>query len=83
MSAAGVVGDSMAVEGKVPSRRRIVTTLYDLIAALHDSSAPGEEDLVTAAVVHLLHFGRVKFLDRPADCEGSVPQELHGSLLLV
>ncbi|HEY7493938.1 MAG TPA: hypothetical protein VIH59_22900 [Candidatus Tectomicrobia bacterium] len=83
MSAAGVAGDSTAVERKVPSRRRIVTTLYDLIAALQDSSAPGEEALVTAAVVHLLHSGRVKFLDRPEGCEASVPQELHGSLLLV
>ena len=27
----------------------MVTTLYDLITALHESSEPGEEDLVTAA----------------------------------
>ena len=83
MSAVGVIGDSTAVEGKVPSRRRIVTTLYDLIAALYDSSAPGEEALVTTAVVHLLQSGRVKFLERPEVCEAAIPQELHGSLLLV
>ena len=82
MSAAGVAGDITASEVEAPSRTRIVTTLYDLIAALHDSIAPGEEALVTAAVVHLLHSGRVKFLGRPLRCERSVPQEPHGALLL-
>jgi hypothetical protein len=83
MSAAGVAGDITAIEVEAPSRTRIVTTLYDLIAALHDSIAPGEEELVTAAVVHLLHFGRAKFLGRPRRCERLVPQEPHGALLLV
>ena len=32
----------------------IHTTLYDIIATLHEEVAPEEEDLVTAAVVHLL-----------------------------
>jgi hypothetical protein len=83
MSAAGVAGDMTAIEGDAPSRARIVTTLYDLSAALHESIAPGEEALVTAAVVHLLHSGRVKCLGRPLRCERPVPQEPHGALLLV
>jgi len=44
---------------------RLVTTFYDLIAALHESIEPGEEDLVTTAVVHLVNAGHVKFLERP------------------
>jgi hypothetical protein len=62
---AAVDQDRMACEGQAPSRMRLVTTLYDLIAALHESIEPGEEDLVTTAVVHLLNAGHVKFLDRP------------------
>jgi hypothetical protein len=54
--------DRTACEGQAPGRTRLVTTLYDLITALHESIEPGEEDLVTAAVVHLLHAGHVKFL---------------------
>jgi hypothetical protein len=65
MSAAGVAEDITAIDVEAPSQTRIVTTLYNLIAALHDSIAPGEEELVTTAVVHLLRFGRAKFLGRP------------------
>jgi hypothetical protein len=83
MQAAGVAGDITAIEVEAPSQTRIVTTLYNLIAALHDSIAPGEEALVTAAVVHLWHFGRAKFLGRPLRCERPVPQEPHGALLSV
>jgi len=43
----------------------IVTTFYALITALHESMEPGEDDLVTVAVVHLVNAGHVKFLDRP------------------
>ena len=50
--------DRTAFEGHAPGRTRIVTTLYDLITALHESIEPGEEDLVTAAVVQLLNAGR-------------------------
>jgi len=38
----------------------IQTTLYDLIAALDAEVEPGEEELVTAAVVHLLNSGRAR-----------------------
>ena len=57
--------DRTACEGQAPSRMRLVTTLYDLIAALHESIEPGEDDLVTTAVVHLVNAGHVKFLERP------------------
>jgi len=62
---AAVDQDRTACEGQAPSRMRLVTTLYDLIAALHESIEPGEEDLVTTAVVHLVNAGHVKFLERP------------------
>ena len=47
----------------------IVTTLYDLIAALNEDVEVGEEDVVTAAVVHLCHSGRLRFLDDPRSIE--------------
>ena len=40
----------------------VYTTLYDLIAAVDDAIAPGEEDCVTRIVVHLLRAGRARFL---------------------
>jgi hypothetical protein len=71
--------DRTACEGQAPGRTRLVTTLYDLITALHESIEPGEEDLVTAAVVHLLHAGHVKFLvngqRRDMDLWGSMPRD--------
>ena len=39
--------------------RAIQTTLYDLIAALSAEVEPDEDDLLAAAVVHLLHTHRV------------------------
>ena|SRR2546428_14019760 len=62
---AAVDQDRTACEGQAPGRTRLVTTFYDLITALHESIEPAEEDLVTAAVVHLLHAGHVKCLERP------------------
>ena len=43
----------------------IITTLYDLIAALNEEVKPWEEDGVTAAVVDLCNSGRLKFLNAP------------------
>lgn len=40
----------------------VYTTLYDLIAAVQDAVAPGEEASVTPIVVHLLHAGHARFL---------------------
>jgi hypothetical protein len=44
-----------------PDTNSIHTTLYDLIAAISEEVAPGEEHLVTATVVHLMNSGQVKF----------------------
>src|SRR6516162_3441498 len=41
--------DRTAFAGHAPARTRMVTTLYDLITTLHESSETGEEDLVTAS----------------------------------
>jgi hypothetical protein len=41
----------------------IHTTLYDLIEALSQEVGPGEDHLVTAALVHLINSGGVKFAD--------------------
>jgi hypothetical protein len=41
----------------------IHTTLYDLIEALSQEVGPGEDHLVTAALVHLINSGGVKFVD--------------------
>jgi hypothetical protein len=37
----------------------ILTTLYDLIAALNEQVEPEEDVLVTAAMVHLCNSGRI------------------------
>jgi hypothetical protein len=44
----------------------LITTLYDLIAALTEDVEPWEDDVVTAAVVHLCQTGRLRFLRMPA-----------------
>lgn len=49
-------------ETQPPERVAITTTLFDLIAALNEEVGPGEEDRVTAAVVHLCTSGRLQFL---------------------
>jgi hypothetical protein len=62
---AAVAPERSAVEEDIPGQAPIITTLYDLIAALNDVSAPGEEDLVTAAVVRLCQAGYLRFLALP------------------
>ena len=47
----------------------ITTTLYDLIASLNVCAEPGEEDVVTAAVMHLCNTGRVTFLGAHKGCK--------------
>ena len=44
----------------------LITTLYDLIAALTEAVAPWEDAVVTAAVGHLCQTGRLRFLRMPA-----------------
>ena len=62
---AAISADRSAVEEDTPSQTPIITTLYELLAALSVASAPGEEGLVTAAVAHLCHTGRLRFLALP------------------
>ena len=71
---AAVDQDRTAFEGQAPGRMCIVTTFYALITALHESMEPGEDDLVTVAVVHLVNAGHVTYLDRPLRDAGSQPQ---------
>ena len=47
----------------------VVTTLYDLMVALHDEVGPGGDDLVTAAVADLCNRGCIRFLEVPEDWE--------------
>jgi hypothetical protein len=49
----------VSVQAAPPST--ITTTLYDLIAAMQASAAPGEDHLVAAAVVDLLRTGCITF----------------------
>jgi len=46
---------------KSPEITTIHTTLYDLSAALNAEVGPDEEDVLTAAVMHLLNTHRVTF----------------------
>jgi hypothetical protein len=62
---AALVPDRSAVEEETSSCAPLITTPYDLLAALHAASVSGEEDLVTAAVVDLCHAGRLHFLAFP------------------
>ena len=57
------------VELETTETTPIVTTLYDLIAALNEQVEPWEEDVVTAAVVDLCNTGRLHFLNAPKDYE--------------
>lgn len=53
------------VETDAARRTTLTTTLFDLIAALHDTVEEGEEELVTAAVVSLWDAGCVRFIASP------------------
>lgn len=53
----------MQLDRSTPSKM-IVTTLYDVIAALNEQVGPEEDDVVTAAVVRLCQSGRLRPLDR-------------------
>lgn len=50
----------------------VTTTLFDLIAALHEDIEPGAEDMVIATVQHLCTSGRLRFLSAPSDDELAV-----------
>jgi hypothetical protein len=53
--------------GAIPRPRRIITTLFELIAAINEQVDPGEDDLVLAAVLHLWQTSRVSFLGEAPD----------------
>jgi hypothetical protein len=56
------------VERAAGAQPPLITTLYDLIAALTEDVEPWEDEVVTAAVVHLCQTGRLRFLSMPAAC---------------
>jgi hypothetical protein len=58
------------VETDSAHRTTLTTTLFDLIAALHDKMEEGEEELVTAAVVSLWEAGRLRFIASPNGDQG-------------
>ena len=60
-----VAPDSAAVEAEAATQIPMITTLDDLFAALRAASEPGEEGLVSAAVMHWCHTGRLRFLAVP------------------
>ena len=57
LAEAPVVMDSRHVLAQQPPQ----TTLYDLIATMHDV-APDSEDLITATVRDMFHARRIRFL---------------------
>jgi hypothetical protein len=63
--------------GAGPPARRMTTTLYDLITAVNDSIAPGDDELVARVVTGLLRRNRAKYSRRvfgaPAESETSAP----------
>ena len=56
------VSRSTVPERAETTRPVVYTTLYDLIAAVNEAIAPGEEDLVAPIVAHLLRAGRARLL---------------------
>ena len=62
---ATILPDRSAVEEETSSQTPIITTLYDLMAALSAASEPGEEELVIAAVAHLCNTGCLRFQALP------------------
>ena len=63
-----VIDDVTASERDDASGTVVYTTLYDLIAAVNGTIAPGEEGCVTPIVAHLLCAGHARFL-RDVDVE--------------
>jgi hypothetical protein len=53
----------MADAADAPTSGRIITTLYDLIESLHAQVTPGEDDLVIAAMRHIINTQRLTFLE--------------------
>lgn len=45
-----------------PAPQTLQTSLYDLIATLHDEVGEENDELIVATVMHLLQSGRIKFV---------------------
>jgi hypothetical protein len=60
LAEASVVPDSHDVFAQPPQQ----TTLYDLIATMHDV-APDADDLITTKVMDMIHSRRIQFLRDP------------------
>jgi hypothetical protein len=63
-----VIDDSPALAQESTTRTVVYTTLYDLIAALHDAVGPGDEAYITSIVADLLRAGHARWL-RDVDVE--------------
>jgi hypothetical protein len=57
------------VDEDTPDQTGIVTTLYDLMAALNDQLEPWEDDVATDAVAYLCNAGNLHFLRIAGNCE--------------
>ncbi len=57
------------IEVEATLQTPIITTLYDLIAAHNEQVEPWEDDVVTAAVVHLCNTGSLRFLGVRNGCK--------------
>jgi predicted DNA-binding protein len=51
-----------AVESRSLSSRTIRTTLYNLVEAINEELEPGEDWMISAALVDLVRTGRLRFL---------------------
>jgi hypothetical protein len=54
--------DPTATAAAASDSTSITTTLYDLVVALNAEVDPEDDALVTAAVVHLIHVHRARFV---------------------
>ncbi|HEY7710958.1 MAG TPA: hypothetical protein VIG57_13125 [Candidatus Entotheonella sp.] len=59
-----LVGQVIAQEiGEATGLSCVTTTLYDLIAAMHDIVGSNDGTVVVATIDHMLRAGRIAFLD--------------------
>jgi hypothetical protein len=59
-----LVGQVIAKEiGEATGLSGVTTTLYDLIAAMHDIVGSNDGTVVVATIDHMLRAGRIAFLD--------------------
>ncbi len=49
-----------------PPFHTITTTLYELVEAISEELEPGEDWMISAALVDLTKTGRIRFLGKPS-----------------